>query len=172
MPLTIIHVLYKIDTSQLSLQHYFQQLWLRYPSFPGFCWSFSIIAQWQMKDNMTNSQLPSCKHQYHIDILSNGRYLLVVHRAVVNSNKSHISMATLMTISFKAKIVRTAKLIDEHHLALFWETKFVDFMNLLASKECKAEEFRHFFYISTQGMPRWLTYPIIEHPSFTFEFHV
>eukprot|EP00253_Pinus_taeda_P001234 PITA_01234 len=77
----------------------------------------------------------------HIEILSNGRYKSVVHRAVVNSEKSRISVASLMSIPFEAKIGPAPELIDEHHPALYRDTNFAEFMNLLASKEYKARGF-------------------------------
>jgi len=77
----------------------------------------------------------------HIEILSNGRYKSAVHRAVVNSEKCRISVAAFMSMPFEAKIAPAPELIDEHHPALYRETNFAEFMNLLISKDYKERAF-------------------------------
>jgi hypothetical protein len=46
-----------------------------------------------------------------------------------------------MSLPFEAKIGPATELIDEHHPALYRETNFAEFINLLTSKEYKARAF-------------------------------
>lgn len=96
-------------------------------------------GQWKAVRPLSNSFIVNIGD--HIEILSNGRYRSVVHRAVVNSEKSRISVATLMSLPLEAKIGPAPELIDEHHAALYRETDFAEFMSLLTSKEYKERAF-------------------------------
>lgn len=78
----------------------------------------------------------------YIQIPNNGRYKSVVHRA--GSEKSRISMATLMSMPFEAKVGPAPELIDEHHPALYRETKFVEF-----------NESAGFLGVQSKGVPRF-----------------
>lgn len=96
-------------------------------------------GQWKAVRPLPNSLLVNIGD--HIEILSNGRYKSVVHRAVVNSEKFRISVAALMSMPFEDKIGPAPELIDEHHPALYRETNFAEFMNLLTCKDYKARAF-------------------------------
>jgi isopenicillin N synthase-like dioxygenase len=96
-------------------------------------------GQWKAVRPLPNSFIVNIGD--HLEILSNGRYKSVVHRAVVNSEKFRISVAALMSMPFEAKIAPAPELIDEHHPALYRETNFAEFMNLLTSKEYKERAF-------------------------------
>eukprot|EP00253_Pinus_taeda_P000623 PITA_00623 len=96
-------------------------------------------GQWKAVRPLPNSFMVNIGD--HIEVLSNGRFKSVVHRAVVNSEKSRISVASLMSMPFEAKVAPAAELIDKNHPALYRETNFAEFMNLLASKEYRARAF-------------------------------
>jgi len=96
-------------------------------------------GQWKEVRPLPNSFIVNIGD--HIEIISNGRYKSVVHRAVVNSEKLRISVATLMSMPFQAKIAPAPELIDEHHPAMYRETNFAEYIYHLTSKEYKERAF-------------------------------
>jgi hypothetical protein len=68
-----------------------------------------------------------------------------------------------MSMPFEAKIGPAPELIDEHHPALYRETNFAEFMNLLTSKEYKARAFLD--SITLHGPSRFLVFQ--NHHSFS-----
>eukprot|EP00253_Pinus_taeda_P016773 PITA_16773 len=107
--------------------------------------------QWKAVRPLPNSFIVNIGD--HIEILSNGRYKSVVHRAVVNSEKSRISVAALMSLPLEAKIGPARELIDEHRQALYRETDFAEFMSLLTSKEYKERAFLDSITLHGRGTP-------------------
>eukprot|EP00253_Pinus_taeda_P001968 PITA_01968 len=77
----------------------------------------------------------------HIEVLSNGRYKSVMHRAVVNSEKPRISVAAFMSLPLEANICPAPELTDEHHPPMYRDTNFAELMNLLTSNEYRAGSF-------------------------------
>lgn len=107
--------------------------------------------QWKAVRPLPNSFIVNIGD--HIEILSNGIYKSVVHRAVVNSEKSRISVAALMSLPLEAKIGPARELIDEHRPALYRETDFAEFMSLLTSKEYKERAFLDSITVHGRGTP-------------------
>ncbi|XP_042495156.1 protein DMR6-LIKE OXYGENASE 2-like [Macadamia integrifolia] len=76
-----------------------------------------------------------------IEVLSNGRYKSVLHRAVVNHNKDRISIPTFYCPSPDAVIKPAEELVDKEHPALYksytYSEYYTKFWNLgLATEKC------------------------------------
>ncbi|XP_057872895.2 probable 2-oxoglutarate-dependent dioxygenase SLC1 isoform X2 [Cryptomeria japonica] len=67
----------------------------------------------------------------HLEVLSNGRFKSAIHRVVVNSERSRVSVATVHSLPFHVKISPCPELIDEHHPKMYRDTNFNDFLNSL-----------------------------------------
>ncbi|KAF4368028.1 hypothetical protein F8388_002639 [Cannabis sativa] len=68
-------------------------------------------------------------------ILSNGRYKSVLHRVVVNSSKSRMSIASLHSVGLNCMIEASPKLIDETNPKRYMDTDFSSFLHHLASRQ-------------------------------------
>lgn len=66
-----------------------------------------------------------------MEILSNGRYKSVVHRAIVNSEKKRFSIASLHSLAIDKKVVTAPELVDEKHPLSYKEGSFGDFLQFL-----------------------------------------
>ncbi|XP_062091932.1 probable 2-oxoglutarate-dependent dioxygenase SLC1 [Humulus lupulus] len=71
----------------------------------------------------------------HLEILSNGRYMSVLHRVVVNSSKSRMSIASLHSVAFNCMIEPSPKLIDKANPKRYKDTDFSSFLHHLASRQ-------------------------------------
>ncbi|GLJ39522.1 hypothetical protein SUGI_0807650 [Cryptomeria japonica] len=74
----------------------------------------------------------------HLEVLSNGKYKSIMHRAVVNSERSRVSVATLLSMPFESNIGPAPELIDEDHPPHYRETNFSHFIDLISTKTFKA----------------------------------
>ncbi|KAK9126552.1 hypothetical protein Scep_015398 [Stephania cephalantha] len=77
----------------------------------------------------------------HLEIFSNGKYKSVLHRVLVNSTKSRISVASLHSMSFEQVIRPSPKLIDEHNPRRYMDTDFTSFLNYASTCEPKRKNF-------------------------------
>ncbi|KAK9289386.1 hypothetical protein L1049_007541 [Liquidambar formosana] len=77
----------------------------------------------------------------HLEIFSNGRYKSVLHRVVVNSMKSRISVASLHSLPFQCVVRPWPKLIDEANPRRYKETDFASFIEYISSCEPKRKNF-------------------------------
>uniref|UniRef100_A0A0V0HK29 Fe2OG dioxygenase domain-containing protein n=1 Tax=Solanum chacoense TaxID=4108 RepID=A0A0V0HK29_SOLCH len=59
----------------------------------------------------------------HMEVLSNGRYKGVVHRATVNSEKKRISIASLHSLALGKKVRPAPELVDEQHILSINDSK-------------------------------------------------
>lgn len=74
-------------------------------------------------------------------IFSNGKYKSVLHRVLVNSIKSRISVASLHSLSFQCMIGPSPKLIDESNPRRYRDTDFKSFLEYITSREPKGKSF-------------------------------
>ncbi|THU71714.1 hypothetical protein C4D60_Mb04t04400 [Musa balbisiana] len=58
----------------------------------------------------------------HLEIHSNRRYKIVLHRALVNTSKSRLSMASLHGLSFDRVVHPSPELVDKDHPRLYKDT--------------------------------------------------
>lgn len=77
----------------------------------------------------------------HLEIFSNGRYKSVLHRVLVNSSKSRISVASLHSLPYSSKIQPSPKLINESNPKLYKDTDFATFLEYISSYEHKSKSF-------------------------------
>lgn len=74
-------------------------------------------------------------------IFSNGKYKSVVHRVLVNSCESRISVASLHTLPINSTIRPSPKLISEENPKRYMDTDFATFLNYISSCEPKSKNF-------------------------------
>lgn len=76
-----------------------------------------------------------------MEVFSNGRYKSVVHRALVNTQKKRISIASLHSLPHKTKMKPAPELIDEHHPKSYKEFSFEDFLDFLTGNDVTETRF-------------------------------
>ncbi|XP_049408429.1 probable 2-oxoglutarate-dependent dioxygenase SLC1 [Solanum stenotomum] len=77
----------------------------------------------------------------HLEIFSNGKYKSVLHRVLVNSLKSRISVASLHSLPFNSIIKPSPKLISETNPSLYKDTNFAAFLEYLKSCDSTNKSF-------------------------------
>ncbi|KAG2729719.1 hypothetical protein I3760_01G262500 [Carya illinoinensis] len=77
----------------------------------------------------------------HLEIFSNGRYSSVLHRVLVNSAKTRISVASLHSLPFESTVQPSPKLIDEANPRRYKDTNFASFLDYMSSREHKKKSF-------------------------------
>ncbi|KAM0945107.1 putative flavanone 3-dioxygenase [Dioscorea sansibarensis] len=77
----------------------------------------------------------------HLEIYSNGRYKSVLHRVLVNSTKSRISIASLHSLPFERVISPSPKLITRETPRLYKDTDFTAFLDYMATSDSTNKTF-------------------------------
>ncbi|KAJ7976873.1 2-oxoglutarate and Fe(II)-dependent oxygenase superfamily protein [Quillaja saponaria] len=77
----------------------------------------------------------------HLEIFSNGKYKSVLHRVLVNSVKSRISVASLHSLPFNCMVRPSPNLIGEENPKRYKDTDFGCFLNYVSSCEPKRKDF-------------------------------
>ncbi|KAF3679640.1 putative peroxisomal fatty acid beta-oxidation multifunctional protein AIM1-like [Capsicum annuum] len=77
----------------------------------------------------------------HLEIFSNGKYKSVLHRVLVNSLKSRISVASLHSLPFNSIIKPSPKLISEKNPILYRDTDFAAFLEYIKSCDSTNKSF-------------------------------
>ncbi|XP_057513774.1 probable 2-oxoglutarate-dependent dioxygenase SLC1 [Actinidia eriantha] len=77
----------------------------------------------------------------HLEIFSNGRYKSVLHRAVVNSTRTRISVASLHSVPVTTTIRPWPKLTNEANPRRYMDTDFATFLKYASSSEPKKKNF-------------------------------
>ncbi|KAL5740924.1 hypothetical protein ACOSQ2_030104 [Xanthoceras sorbifolium] len=77
----------------------------------------------------------------HLEIFSNGRYKSVLHRVLVNSAKSRISVASLHALPMESTVRPSPALIDKANPRRYKDTDFSSFLNYISSCEPKRKNF-------------------------------
>ncbi|XP_059065791.1 protein DMR6-LIKE OXYGENASE 1 [Cryptomeria japonica] len=72
-----------------------------------------------------------------IQVVSNGRFKSVMHRAVTNTSTARISIPTFYGPSLDTSIAPAASMVDKEHPALYREYKFEEYMKASWSKGVK-----------------------------------
>ncbi|XP_009760749.1 flavanone 3-dioxygenase 3-like [Nicotiana tabacum] len=70
----------------------------------------------------------------HMEVLSNGRYKSVLHRAAVNSEKKRISIASLHSLALGKTVRPAPDLVNEQHILSYKEGSFSDFLDFISQK--------------------------------------
>lgn len=71
----------------------------------------------------------------HFEVLSNGLYKSVVHRATLSKDKTRISITGLFSLRMDDKMETAKELVDDQHPKRYRESSFRDFLNFLASND-------------------------------------
>lgn len=71
----------------------------------------------------------------HLEVLSNGLYKSVVHRATLNKDHTRISITSLFSLGLDDKMEPAKELVDDQHPKKYRESSFRDFLNFLASND-------------------------------------
>ncbi|KAH7537778.1 hypothetical protein FEM48_Zijuj03G0129400 [Ziziphus jujuba var. spinosa] len=71
----------------------------------------------------------------HIEVLSNGLYKSVVHRAVLSGERTRISIASLHSLGLDEKMETAKQLVDEENPKRYKESSFKDFLNFLSAND-------------------------------------
>ncbi|KAG1361338.1 protein DMR6-LIKE OXYGENASE 2-like [Cocos nucifera] len=77
----------------------------------------------------------------HLEIFSNGRYKSVLHRVLVNSSKSRISVASLHSLPPERMVSPSSELVNEENPRMYKDTNFADFLDYMSSFETKHKNF-------------------------------
>lgn len=72
----------------------------------------------------------------HLEVISNGKYKRLVHRAVLNPQK-RISIASIHGLSMNKKVTAAKELVDEQHPRRYKDSSFQDFIDFLASNNMR-----------------------------------
>ncbi|KAK7844783.1 2-oxoglutarate-dependent dioxygenase 21, chloroplastic [Quercus suber] len=67
----------------------------------------------------------------HLEVLSNGLYKSVVQRAILNCERTRISIVSLMSLGLDEKMGTAKEFVDEQHPKRYKESSFGDFLNSL-----------------------------------------
>ncbi|PKA58910.1 Hyoscyamine 6-dioxygenase [Apostasia shenzhenica] len=67
-----------------------------------------------------------------LEVLSNGRYKAVVHRAVHNSQYRRISIASIHGLPMDLKVTTAKELVDEQNPRIYKDSSFLDFLDFLS----------------------------------------
>ncbi|PHT60685.1 hypothetical protein CQW23_03048 [Capsicum baccatum] len=70
----------------------------------------------------------------HMEVLSNGRYKGVVHRATVNSEKKRLSITSLHSLALGKKVRPAPELVDEQHILSYKEGGISDFLDFISGE--------------------------------------
>lgn len=76
-----------------------------------------------------------------IQIFSNGRYKSVLHRVLVNSLKSRISVASLHSLPPERMVSPSPELVNDENPRMYKDTNFAAFLNYMSSFETKHKNF-------------------------------
>lgn len=77
----------------------------------------------------------------HLEIFSNGRYKSVLHRVLVNSERTRITVASLHSLPFNCVIQPSPKLVNEMNPRRYMDTDFATFLDYISSREPKKKNF-------------------------------
>ncbi|KAH9621643.1 hypothetical protein KSS87_006317 [Heliosperma pusillum] len=77
----------------------------------------------------------------HLEIFSNGRYRSVLHRVLVNPERTRVTIASLHSLPFEHMIQPSPKLISEDNPRRYKDTNFATFLEYISSCEPKKKEF-------------------------------
>ena len=76
-----------------------------------------------------------------IEVMSNGQYKSVIHRATVNSEKKRFSIACLHSLALNKKMGPAEKLVDKEHPASYKEFSFKDFLEYISNNDIMGGRF-------------------------------
>ncbi|PRQ59737.1 putative flavanone 3-dioxygenase [Rosa chinensis] len=103
-------------------------------SFPGLEIMHVEDGKWKLIPQLESTALQVHVGD-HFEVLSNGLYKSVVHRATLNSDRTRISIASLHSLGLDEKMKTAEELVNEEQPARYRESSFRDFLNFLSSND-------------------------------------
>ena len=76
-----------------------------------------------------------------MEVLSNGQYKSVIHRAIVNEDEKRFSIASLHSLAMDKKIGPALELVDDQHPKAYKEFSFREFLEFLSCNEVSKGRF-------------------------------
>ncbi|KAJ0970689.1 hypothetical protein J5N97_018648 [Dioscorea zingiberensis] len=79
-------------------------------------------------------EFPGALHVHigdHMEVLSNGRYKSVLHRAVLNPEEKRVSVASIYGFPMDEKVTAAKEMVDEQHPRRYKESSFRDFLDYI-----------------------------------------
>lgn len=70
-----------------------------------------------------------------MEVMSNGRYKSVFHRATVNSEKKRISISSIHSLALEKKVVPAPELVDDQHPISYKEGSFSGFLEYISGND-------------------------------------
>ncbi|XP_008778930.2 protein DMR6-LIKE OXYGENASE 2-like [Phoenix dactylifera] len=95
--------------------------------------------EWVAVDPVPNSIVVNIGD--HLEIFSNGRYKSVLHRVLVNSSKSRMSVASLHSLPPDRMVSPSPELVNQNNPRLYKDTNFAAFLDYMSSCESKHKNF-------------------------------
>ncbi|XP_052187094.1 flavanone 3-dioxygenase 3 [Diospyros lotus] len=102
-------------------------------SFAGLEIFDSKDGQWQLVPDVDGALQVHVGN--HLEVLSNGRFKSVVHRASLHHEKTRISIASLHSLAMDEKMGTAMELVDEEHPKGYKESSLRDFLDFLAKHD-------------------------------------
>jgi isopenicillin N synthase-like dioxygenase len=76
-----------------------------------------------------------------MEVLSNGKYKSVIHRATVNGNEKRFSIVSLHSFAMDKKMGPAVQLVDDEHPKCYKEFSFREFLEFLSSNDVSKGRF-------------------------------
>eukprot|EP00253_Pinus_taeda_P000710 PITA_00710 len=74
-----------------------------------------------------------------VEVMTNGRYKSVEHRAVTNEERARLSIALFYNASMDAEVAPSSKLVDEHHPCLYRKFIHEEYIRYYISRQLKGK---------------------------------
>ncbi|KAK6275785.1 hypothetical protein POUND7_005494 [Theobroma cacao] len=95
----------------------------------------AALKSWTLR--MASGRLSQCFILVgdHFEVLSNGLYKSVMHRAILNCERTRISTASLHSLGMDDKMGTAKELVDEKRPKGYKESSFRDFLDFIATTD-------------------------------------
>ncbi|XP_060180713.1 flavanone 3-dioxygenase 3-like [Lycium barbarum] len=90
-----------------------------------------------------------------MEVLSNGRYKSVVHRATVNTEKQRLSIASIHSLALNKKIGPAPELVDEKHVLSYRQGSFSDFLDHITGEDITQKKYIDKLKIKSMNILVW-----------------
>ncbi|KAJ1389061.1 Oxoglutarate/iron-dependent dioxygenase [Sesbania bispinosa] len=108
-------------------------LTILYQSHPGLEIMDSEDGTWKIVPHLPGALQVNVGD--HFEVLSNGLYKSVVHRATLNRDMTRISITSLFSLGMDDKMETARELVDDQHPKKYRESSFRDFLNFLTNND-------------------------------------
>ena len=74
-----------------------------------------------------------------MQVMTNGRYKSIEHRAVTNGERARLSIALFYSAGMNAEVAPSSKLVDEHHPCLYRKFIHEEYIRYYLSRKLKGK---------------------------------